>query len=130
MGLGQTLGIKVESMNEGHAVLTLPDTPAVANGNGVIHGGAICTLIDNAIGAAVHSLLTPADWQATTDLQVRFLAPGKGLLTARAEIVRAGGTLAVGTCEVRDPAGTLIALGSGTFALRRGERARRVPPQQ
>jgi acyl-coenzyme A thioesterase PaaI-like protein len=61
--------------------------------------------------------------QTTTDLNVTFLAGAReGPLTIGAEIIRRGGTLAVGESVVRDARGERCAVGRATFMIIRRNR--------
>lgn len=92
------LGVEIESLDEGTAVLALPYTDRVVNaGSAAVHGGAVATLIDNAAGTAVRTVLSnpeTADY-ATADLNVSYLRPATSDLRATAEIRRAGSSMAV-----------------------------------
>ena len=90
---------------------------------GVLHGGAIGSLIDCAAGGAVATLREAGDetWggQVTTDLNVSFLRAATTDLTAEGTVVRSGRTIAFVTVEVRDAPGDLVALGRATYAILR-----------
>ena len=69
------LGIELVDAERGHVTLRLPMRPELATRRpGVMHGGAIASLVDAASGASVATLRDPADetWagHATTDLNV------------------------------------------------------------
>lgn len=54
-----------------------------------IHGGAIATLLDNAMGWATNTVLQDDENFATADLQIQFVRAAKiGLLKARGSVVR------------------------------------------
>ncbi|TAK60530.1 MAG: PaaI family thioesterase [Dehalococcoidia bacterium] len=54
----------------------------------------------------------------TIDMQVHFLERGRGsALIAEGRMVRAGGAVAIASVDVRDDAGTLVAIGTATFRL-------------
>jgi uncharacterized protein (TIGR00369 family) len=69
---------------------------------GTVHGGWISTLLDSALGCAVHSMLQPGQLYTTLDLQVRFvraLHATSGTVRAEAKTVHTGKR--VGTAEAR-----------------------------
>ena len=82
----RTLGMKIESSGEGEAVLTMPFTVKLAQGMGLLHGGAITALADTAAAMAIKTLLPEGTHFATVEMTTRFLAPVKGgTVTARAK---------------------------------------------
>ena len=83
-----------------------------------IHGGAIATLLDNAMGWATNTVLQDDENFATADLQIQFVRAAKiGLLKARGSVVRRTRALAFCESEVHDDDGQLIARGSATCAI-------------
>src|SRR5215212_121013 len=62
-------------LDEGRAVFTVEPAEYHYNPIGVVHGGLAATLLDSAMGCAVHSTL-PAGWSyGTLDLNARFVRP-------------------------------------------------------
>jgi len=78
----ETLGIVAKEVHErGHVTVGLAMHHAVSNRNGVVHGGAIMSLIDAAGGGATRTLTSPGEPVPafpTTDLNVSFLNPARG----------------------------------------------------
>jgi uncharacterized protein (TIGR00369 family) len=97
------LDIAIENVDDRTATLTLPHSERVVNaGTDFVHGGAVATLVDNAAGTALRTVLSnpeAADY-ATADLNVSYLRPSTGDLRADAEIRRAGSSLVVIQVEV------------------------------
>lgn len=72
----------------GKSVLTMPFLLDLAQGAGLMHGGALVSLADTAVAMAIKSLVAEKSHFATISLEAKFLAPvKKGIVTARAEIV-------------------------------------------
>jgi len=125
------LGLELVDFAPGRATLRLPLTEKVLNGGqGVAHGGSLCSAMDIAIGIALNAANATAGegpiGQTTTDLHVNFLAGAReGPLTIEAEVIRRGGTLAVGDSRVLDAKGKVVAVGRATFMIirRRGPAA-------
>lgn len=93
------------------------------NPNGVVHGGVLCSLMDEACGMAVmaargmEAMVTAP--HATIDMNVSFLTgarPGDRL-TIEARVLRAGRSVAFAEAEVRRNEDTLMAKGRFTFAV-------------
>ena len=124
----QKLGIEVLEAEQGYVRLRLPFLADNRMGGGAdtMHGGAIASLVDAASGAVTRTLPAPSEppllGGATTDLNVSYLNAGRGDLYAQGRVLREGGRLAFVGVEVRDEAGTLVAIGRATFVLRRAER--------
>jgi len=79
------LGLTIESSGDGKAVLTMPFTVKLAQGMGLLHGGAVTTLADTAAAMAIKTLLPEGTHFATVEMTTRFLAPVRGgTVTARA----------------------------------------------
>jgi uncharacterized protein (TIGR00369 family) len=123
----QLLGLEIVDFAPGRATLRLPLSERILNGGqGVPHGGSLCSAMDIAIGIALNAANAEAAaregpmGQTTTDINVSFLAGAReGPLTVEAEIIRRGGTLAVGESKVMDPGGKLVAVGRATFMILR-----------
>jgi uncharacterized protein (TIGR00369 family) len=119
------LGIEIVDFSAGRARLSLPLAEKILNGGqGVAHGGSLCSAMDIAIGIALNAANAEAAategpmGQTTTDLNVTFLAGAReGPLTIEAELIRRGGTLAVGEATVRDANGQIAAVGRATFMI-------------
>lgn len=103
VGFHETCGMRTVSWGDGRARVELDVTPALENPNGVLHGGAIATLIDHAGTVAVMSADRQARPGVTTDLNVTFLSPAAGGSTVYADAValKCGKTLAFATVDVR-----------------------------
>ncbi|MDQ8038602.1 MAG: PaaI family thioesterase [Pedobacter sp.] len=73
----QVLGIQVVHGERGRATLMLPYKPELVGNRktGVLHGGVITSLIDNASGLSIYSLLEQAEAIATLDLRIDYLRP-------------------------------------------------------
>lgn len=97
-GLLSWLGITVVSEAEGRAVLRLPHRDELTNPNGdTLHGGVVATLLDNAAGTALRTVLDdPATARyATTEMNLSYLRPATGDVRAEARVRRRGRSLAV-----------------------------------
>ena len=80
------LGMNIESSGDGESVLSMPFTVKLAQGKGLLHGGAITTLADTAAAMAIKTLLPEDTHFATVEMTTRFLAPVRGgTVTARAK---------------------------------------------
>ncbi|PSP98593.1 PaaI family thioesterase [Halobacteriales archaeon QS_4_70_19] len=120
------LGITIETQEEGWVRATLPHRERLTNpGSDVIQGGVVATLIDHLGGAVLRTTLaeplgTP---HASTDLNVSYLEPADGDLTAEGTALRVGGSMGVVRVAVRTGEGDderLVAEGRVTLHINRG----------
>jgi len=118
------LGVTVEELGDGRAVLGLPHREELTNWDtGAIHGGATATVVDVASAFAIRTRLDDpmGTMQATTDLNVKYVRPATDDLTVEAEAVRVGSTNGVArvTVESTDDEGVRkpVAIGTCTYRL-------------
>ena len=110
------LGMEFVSAVRGAATYRLPVREEVTRMRGILHGGAVASLMDTAAAFAVHTLLEPDQWTVTVDLTLHFLRPASsGYITAHARVVRNGRRLVILTIEAKDHSGQLIAIASTTY---------------
>lgn len=110
------LGIELEDIASGTATLGLNVGEELTQNHGVVHGGAIASLIDTATAFAIISLLDPKEKVTTVDLTVSYLRPViAGRLRANAKVVRAGKRLYAVSAEVFDRERKLIATALSTY---------------
>jgi uncharacterized protein (TIGR00369 family) len=123
--LNRYIGLHLEAAGPGWARMRMSLRPEVMNPFGAVHGGATSALIDAVAGSAIAAGTLPEDRiMGTIDMQVHFLERGQGAaLIGEGRVVRAGKAVAVAHVDVRDEAGTLVAMGTATFRL--GEAGRR-----
>jgi uncharacterized protein (TIGR00369 family) len=112
----QLLGIELEKVVPGEAILTLAVRPELSQNHGVVHGGAIASLIDTATAFAILSLLEPDERVTTVDLTISYLRPGlEGRLRATARVLRHGRRLLNTSAEVTNEGGKLLATALSTY---------------
>lgn len=116
------LGIEVHSAERGHVELSLEMRDELGTRlPGIMHGGAVGSLIDSAAGAATSTLREPDDetWsgQATTDMNVTFLAAATGKVVADARVLRSSRSFSFVQVEVRAEDESLVAVGRATYTI-------------
>ncbi len=110
------IGLELEEVEPGAAIMGLDVREELKQINGVVHGGAVASLIDTATAFAVISVLPPEERATTVDLTISYLRPvTKGRLRARARVQRAGRRLIVVSAEVSDDSGKLTATALTTY---------------
>ena len=110
------LGIELEQAERGSATLRLNVRDELRQIHGVMHGGAIASLIDTATAFAIVTLLKDEEKFSTVDLMVNYLRPLRaGTATATARVVRAGRRLITVSADVLDDSGNLAATALSTY---------------
>lgn len=110
------LGIELDEVSNGTATLALNIRKELTQNHGVVHGGAIASLIDSATAFAIISQLAPKERVTTVDLTISYLRPlTNGRVTAVAKVVRAGRRLFVVSADVKDRDGKLAATALSTY---------------
>ena len=114
------LGLKIESAENGAAVIRLPFSARLLNDGGLgapIHGGAIASLADFAACAAVWSM-PETERSATISMTVNYTGPAvKSDLVARASVRRKGKRVASIYVEIHDDKHNLVADALVTYKI-------------
>jgi uncharacterized protein (TIGR00369 family) len=118
--IAHLMNIWLVDVDEGVAVFE--GTPGEYHYNpiGVVHGGFALTLLDSALGCAVHSALPAGVGYTTTDVQVRFIrsiTKDTGVVRAEAKTIHVGRSTALAEARLTDSAGKLLAVGTTACAL-------------
>ncbi|PPK64910.1 PaaI family thioesterase [Actinokineospora auranticolor] len=119
-GVGVSLGVTVQELEEGRAVYFLDPNPATINAMYVVHGGVITTLMDTAMGSAVFTRLPDGVLYTTLELKVNFIRTVRmdgSRLTCTATTIHVGRSTATAEARVHDGDGKLVAHGSCTCML-------------
>ena len=111
------LGLEIITAEKGRIEIRLPFREEFirVDGSDWLHGGVVSALADIAGDYAVITETAPG--VPTIDMRVDYLRPARrGDLTALAKTVRVGRTVCVADVEIRDSAGTLVAVGRACYA--------------
>src|SRR5256714_1787934 len=111
------LNMRFIAVADGSATFEMPPTSELYNPNHVVHGGAITSLADSAMGFAVFSTLAPGETFTTAELHVNFLkavTAESGMLRSIGRVVQRGQQVAVAEADVLDQQNQLIARASST----------------
>jgi uncharacterized protein (TIGR00369 family) len=87
------------------------------NPSGAVHGGYAATLLDSAVGCAVHSMLPQGKGFTTLELKVNYLramTDKTGPVRAEGKVVTVGGQVAVAEGRITDAEGKLYAFATTT----------------
>ena len=110
------LGIELESVEPGHAVLSMQIRPELKQNHGVAHGGSIAAVIDSAMALAIMPLLAENERTTTVDLTIHYMRPlTEGTARASARVVRAGKRVITVSAELFDHQEKLAATAISTY---------------
>jgi uncharacterized protein (TIGR00369 family) len=110
------LGIEVESVEPGVAVLTMRMRDDLKRNGGIAHGGAVATLIDSAMAFAIMPMLGENEHSMTVDLTIHYLRPvSEGSARAIARVVRAGKRVITVSADLFDGNEKLAATAISTY---------------
>jgi uncharacterized protein (TIGR00369 family) len=110
--IGRTLGFALVEATFGRAVFQGIPGPEHLNPLGSVHGGWFATLLDSALGCAVHTTMPAGRAYTTTDLNiklVRAITPKVQRVRAIGEVVHSGRQLATAGGRIVGPDGKLYA---------------------
>jgi uncharacterized protein (TIGR00369 family) len=107
-------------LEEGRAVFTVEPAEYHYNPIGVVHGGLAATLLDSAMGCAVHSTLPAGAGYTTLEIKVNYvraLTAETGAVRCEARVIHVGGRTATAEGKVLDAAGKLYAHATTTCII-------------
>ena len=112
------LGMELMEIKKGWSRVRLPIGDKLTNAIGRVHGGAIFSSADSAVGMALVGLINRDENISTLEMKINFLKPVKsGEIIAEAKIVHKGSQTAIGDVDVRDEKNYLVAKGLATYAI-------------
>lgn len=124
------LNMRFIAVADGSATFEMPSTSQLYNPDNVVHGGAITSLADSAMGFAVFSTLAPGETFTTAELHLNFLkavTADSGMLRAIGRVVQRGQQVAVAEADVLNQQNQLIARAGSTNLILQA-RAAAAPP--
>lgn len=126
------LGITIDEHRAGQSRCTLRIERHHLNSGGGVHGGAIFSLADTAMGAALLPMLDASQGCATIEIKINYFRRAvEGTLVCTAALVHRGRSVANLDAEVR-LGDALVARANGSFAIferRLAEPGSRDPPR-
>jgi uncharacterized protein (TIGR00369 family) len=120
--IANLVGARLVSVADGEAVFRCTPDESVYNPLGMVHGGLLCTLLDFAAGAAVHTLLPAGVGFSSIEIKVSFLKVIRadvGEIEVHGQALRVGGRVAFAEAHARDGNGELVAHATSSIALLR-----------
>jgi uncharacterized protein (TIGR00369 family) len=116
----QTLGFALVTAEKGRVVFEGVPEHRHYNPIGLVHGGFAMTLLDSALGCAVHTALDKGDAYTTLEVKVNFVRPLSkytGLIRAEGRLLHRGRTVGTADGEIKDASGKLYAHATTTCMI-------------
>src|SRR5216117_2020364 len=107
--MAELMGFAGSEADEGRSVFTSDPGEFLYNPIGVVHGGFAMTLLDSAMGVAIHTTLAKGERYTTLETKVNFVRP----VTLETGAVRCEATVIHRGRRVATAEGRLIADSSG-----------------
>lgn len=96
------VGLELEEVRVDYSRMRLPYRPELRQPGGVIHGGAIATMIDTVVVPALSSAFDEPQFLLTIDLQIRFLNSARETdLIGEGWVTRRGRSVSFCQAEIR-----------------------------
>ena len=114
------MGFRGVEARAGEAVFEMEPGPQHYNPIGSVHGGVALTLLDSAMGCAIHTLLERGVRYTTIEVKTNFVRPitaETGLIRCEGKVIHQGGRVATAEGRIIDSAGKLLAHGTTTCLI-------------
>lgn len=121
---GRALGLTIVDVGPGRVDMALPFSDQLVGdpSTGVMHGGAVSTLMDTCCGTAVMAHPDTGIGTATLGLRIDYMRPARSgqTITAKAVCHRITRSVAFVRAEAFDDGEDPVATATGTFTVERG----------
>jgi uncharacterized protein (TIGR00369 family) len=114
------LGFAIDAVGDGEVTFTGTPDESVYNPIGTVHGGYVATLLDSALGCAVHTTLPTGTGYTSIEIKINYLRPvlaNGERLTVVGRVTKPGRRVAFADGEARDGAGRLLATAQSSFLV-------------
>jgi uncharacterized protein (TIGR00369 family) len=118
--IANLLGMGLGEIEPGRVTFTLDVAEHLYNPIGSVHGGVFCTLLDSAMGCAVHTTLRAGQQYTTLELKVNLvkaLTLDTARVVAEGEVITTGRRVATASGRIIGPDGTLYAHATTTCLI-------------
>jgi uncharacterized protein (TIGR00369 family) len=118
--IASLMNMKMAEVSEGLVVFVAAPAEYHYNPIGSVHGGFAATLLDSAMGCAVHTTLPAGVWWTTLELKtnyIRAMSVTTGNVRCEGKVIHAGGRMATAEGRITDADGKLLAHGSTTCMI-------------
>lgn len=118
--IGATLDFVPIMAEAGRMIFQGTPGPQHYNPLGSVHGGYFCTLLDSAVGCAIHTMLEKGTGYTTLEIKVnliRALTDRTGPVRAEGKVIQVGGRVGIAEGSIYDVAGKIYAHATTTCLI-------------
>jgi uncharacterized protein (TIGR00369 family) len=118
--IAELIGFRLVEAVPGRAVFEMEAGPQHYNPIGSVHGGIALTLLDSAMGCAVHTTLERGVGYTTLEVKTNFVRPitaETGVIRCEGVVIHRGSRVATAEGKLTDANGKLLAHGSTTCMI-------------
>jgi len=113
----ELIGFQLEEVDPGRVVFSAVPAEQHYNPIGVVHGGVAATLLDSAMGAAVHSTLALGEGYTTLETKFNLVRPitaATGRIVCEGKVLHRGARVSTAEARLTRADGALLAHGTST----------------
>lgn len=112
------VGLRLDELRLDYARMSLPFRPELNQPHGLVHGGAIATLVDSVVVPAIGAGYDEDVTFSTIDMQIRYLGAVRGQdMIAEGIVTKRGRSILFCNSTVFLPDGSVVADGTLTYKL-------------
>jgi uncharacterized protein (TIGR00369 family) len=118
--IAELVGFDLVEVGEGRTSFELDPARRHYNPLGTVHGGIAATLLDSAMGCAVHTTLAEGEAYTTLELKVNYvraITEATGRIVAAGSVIHRGGRVATAEAKLTDEDGRLLAHATSTCLI-------------
>jgi uncharacterized protein (TIGR00369 family) len=118
--MGVMMNFVITEIDDGRAVFTVEPAEYHYNPIGMIHGGLAATILDSAMGCAVHTKLPAAVGYTTLEIKVNYIRPmtsETGKVMCEGKVVHVGNRTAIAEGKIVDASNKLYAHATTTCMI-------------
>jgi uncharacterized protein (TIGR00369 family) len=118
--IARLMGFDLREVGEGEVTFVGTPDESVYNPIGMVHGGYVCTLLDSALGCAVHTTLPAGVAYTSIEIKVNYLRAvhvDAGELRIRGRVTKPGRRVAFADGDVRDASGKVLATAQSSLLI-------------
>lgn len=118
--IARLMALELVEVAPGRAVFAAEPAEFHYNPIGVVHGGLASTLLDSALGCAIHTMLPAGTGYTTLELHVNFVRPlinTTGRVRCEAEVLHVGRSIGTSQARIVDAEGKLYAHATTTCMI-------------
>ena len=114
---GELIGLQFTKLEKEYSQCVLNVETKLKNPHGSVHGGALYSMADTGMGAALYSLLEKEELCATVEIKITYFKPVReGNLTCDTKVIHKGKSISVLESEITNN-DSLVAKALGTFSI-------------